>query len=132
MMSKIASRGLSPLDDVVAEAVEHLALLVHHVVVLKRAFADGEVVLLDAALGGLDGAVQQRMLQLLALLHAELFHDVGDAAAAEQPHQIVFERDVEPRTARVALARATSAKLPVDAPRFVPLAADDVQAADDR
>ena len=39
------------VDDLVAEAVDDLALLVHHVVVLERALADLEVVLLDALLG---------------------------------------------------------------------------------
>ena len=53
----------------------------------------------------------------------------GDPAAAEQPHQVVFERDVKARTTGVALARATSAQLPVDAPRFMAFAANHVQAA---
>ena len=38
-------------------------------------------------------------------------------------------REEEPRTARVALAAGASAKLVIDAPRFVPLRGHDVQAA---
>ena len=88
------------VDDVVAEAVQHLALLVHHVVILQRAFADGEIVLFHAALGGFDGAVEPAMHERLALLHPQLLHDVADPSAAEQPHQIVFQRHIKPAAAR--------------------------------
>jgi hypothetical protein len=47
------------------------------------------------------------------------------ARIAEVAHQVVLERNEKLRHARVALARATAAQLPVDAPRFVPLGADD-------
>ena len=117
------------VDDLVAEAVDDFALLVHHVVVLERAFADLEVVLLDALLRLLDGAVEQRVLQFLAFFQAHLLHVLDDPVRAEQAHQIVFERDEEVRGAGVALARATAAQLAVDAAGLVALGADDVQAA---
>ena len=117
------------MDDVVAEAVHDLALLVHHVVVLERALALLEVVALDALLGGLDGAVEQRVLELLALLEAHALHDLGDALGTEEAHEVVFERDEEVRRTRVALARAAAAQLAVDAARLVALGAQHVQAA---
>ena len=46
-----AVADIGGVDDLVAEAVDDFALLVHHVVVFERAFADLEVVLLDALLG---------------------------------------------------------------------------------
>ena len=49
---------------------------------------------------------------------------------AEEPHQVVFERQEELRRARIALTARAAAQLPVDAPRLVALGADDVQAAD--
>ena len=52
-----------------------------------------------------------------------------DAVAGEDAHQRVFERQVEARAARVALAAGAAAQLVVDAARFVALGADDVQAA---
>ena len=61
----------------------------------------------------------------LALLGAVLSMQRGDAVRAEQPHQVVFERDEELRRARVALAAGTAAQLAVDAARFVALGADD-------
>ena len=54
----------------------------------------------------------------------------GDAVGPEDPHQVVFERQVEARRARVALAAGAAAQLVVDAPRLVALGADDVQAAE--
>ena len=116
-------------DDLAAEAVDDLALLVHHVVVFQRALADGEILLFDAALGGFDRPVQPAVLEHLAFLDAQLLHDAGNAVGAEQAHQVVFQRDEEARHARIALARAAAAQLAVDAPRFVALAADDVEPA---
>ncbi len=86
--------------------------------------------LFDAALGGFDGPIEQAMDERLAFLHPQLFHDVADPSAAEQPHQIVFQRHVKSAAARVALPRATAAELAVDAPGFVAFAADHVQPAE--
>ena len=50
--------------------------------------------------------------------------------AAEDPHQVVLEGQVEARRARVALAAGAAAELVVDAAGLVALGADDVQAAE--
>ncbi len=63
----------------------------------------------------------------LALLRAAPVHPGRDPVGAEQPHQVVFEREEEDRLARVALAAGAAAQLPVDAPGFVPLGADDLE-----
>ena len=65
-----------------------------------------------------------------AFLHAEAGEDVLHPLAGEDPHQVVFERQVEAAAAGIALATATAAELQVDAAGFVPLGADDVQAAE--
>ena len=117
------------VNDLVAEAVNDFALLVHDVVVFERAFADLEVVLLDALLRLLDGTVQQRMGQLLALFQADPLHHFHDPVRTEQPHQIVFQRNEEMGRTGVALPRAASAQLAVNAAGFVAFGADDVQAA---
>ena len=70
------------VDGAIANAVDHLALLVKDVVVLEQALADGEILLLDLLLGALDGAVEPRMLELLALLH-RAFHQAGGDVALE-------------------------------------------------
>jgi hypothetical protein len=117
------------LEQLVALLVDHLALVVGDVVVLEQLLADVEVALLDLALRGLERARHQRMLDRLALGHLQPHHDGVEALAGEDAQQRIFERQVEARRARVALAAGAAAQLVVDAPRFVALGADDVQAA---
>ena len=137
-----ASRSISRVDevtnglgqvlvaqDLVALGVDRLALLVDDVVVLDDALADVEVVALDARLGVLDGLGDQPRLDGHVALEAHALHQAGHAVRAEALHQRVFERQVEARRARVALAAGAAAQLVVDAPRLVALGADDVQAA---
>ena len=64
-----------------------------------------------------------------AFLHAQPGEHVLHPFAGEDPHQVVFERQVEAAGAGIALPAATTAKLQVDAAGLVPLGADDVQAA---
>src|SRR5262249_25380802 len=54
----------------------------------------------------------------------QVLHAVG----AEDAQQVVLERQVEARRARVALATRTAAQLVVDPTRLVPLGAQDVHA----
>src|SRR5438477_4742577 len=117
------------VQDLAAHAVDDLALLVHHVVVFEEMLADLEVVVLDALLGGGDGARHELVLDRLALLHAQALHDPLDALAAEDAQQVVLEREVEVRGAGIALTARAAAQLVVDAAGFVTLRADDVQAA---
>src|ERR1700741_4742180 len=65
----------------------------------------------------------------LALLEAEALQHRIHPLGAEDPHQVVFERDKELRGSGVALAARAAAQLVVDAPALVPLAADDKKAA---
>src|SRR5688572_24974544 len=62
-----------------------------------------------------------------AFLHAKLLHQARDPIGSEDTHQIVLEREIEARGARVALAAGPAAELVVDTPRFVTLGADDVK-----
>ena len=118
------------LENLAAQRVDALTLLVHHVVVFEQVFADGEVLRFDLLLRALDGARHHAVLDRHVLFHAEPLHQAGDAIRPEDAHQVVFERQVEARRARVALAAGAAAQLVVDAPRLVTLGADDVQAAE--
>ena len=117
------------LEQLAAQRVDALALLVHHVVVLEQVLADGEVLRFDLLLRPGDGVGHHLVLDRHAFFHAETLHQAGDAVGAEDAHQIVFEREVEPRRAGIALTAGAAAQLVVDAPRLVPLGGDDVQAA---
>ncbi len=113
-----------------AQRVDVLALLVHDVVVLEQVLADGEVLRLHLLLRPLDGARHHAVLDRHALFHPQALHQAGDAVGPEDAHQVVFERQIEARRARVALTAGAAAQLVVDAPRLVPLGGDDVQAAE--
>ncbi len=84
------------LEDLAAQRVDALTLLVHHVVVLEQVFADREVLAFDLLLGALDGAGDHSVLDRDALFHSQTLHQAGDAIRAEDAHQVVFERQVEP------------------------------------
>jgi len=92
-------------------------------------FPDIEVARFDLALSVGDGARDQPVLDRLSFLHPQLRHHPLDALGAEDTQQVVFERQKEPRCARIPLAPGTPAKLVVDTPALVPLGADDEQPA---
>ena len=116
-------------EQLVALLVDHLALVVRDVVIFEQLLADVEVALLDLALRRLERARHHAGFDGLALGHLETHHDGVEPLAGEDLHQRVFEREVETARPGIALAPGTTAKLIVDAPRFVPLRADDLEAA---
>jgi hypothetical protein len=87
-----------------------------------------EVLQLDPLLRLLDGSRHQPAGDDLALLRAALVHPARDPVRPEQPHQVVFEGEEEDALARIALAAGAAAELAIDAARFVPLRADDLEA----
>ena len=121
--------GDRAFEQLPAQRVDVLALLVHHVVVLEQVLADGEVLRLDLLLRPLDGLGHHAVLDRHPLFHAESIHQPLDAVRPEDAHQVVLEREVEPRGAGVSLPSGAPPELIVDAPRLVPLGPDDVQPA---
>ena len=83
--------------DRAAKLVDDRTLLVHYIIVLKRTLADGIMLLLDTALGGLYGLVQPAVLHHLAFLNTETEHDAGKLLGSEKTHQLIFKRDEELR-----------------------------------
>ena len=78
-------------------------LLVHHVIVFEQVFANRVVVGFDILLCGLDAAAHHAALDPLTFFHAERFEDRLDPWAGEDPHQVIFERQIEPAAAGIAL-----------------------------
>ena len=117
------------LHQVDALVEDHLALVVLDVVELEQVLADVEVARLDLLLRLLQRLVDPGMDDGLALLQAEPRQHGIEPVGAEDPHQIVFQRQEELRAAGVALTAGAAAQLVVDAPRFMALGADDVEPA---
>src|SRR5688572_11295480 len=122
-------RHVLPVEHATALRVDHLALRVHHVVVLEDVLAHDEVLLLDLLLRVLDLLGEDRRLHRLVVGHLEALHDVLDPVAREQADELVLAREVEARLAGVALAARAAAQLVVDAPRLMALGAEHVEAA---
>ena len=123
---------IDPFEQAAPQAIDGLALLVHHVVVLEQVFAGFEVLPFDRFLRGLDAAGNHLRLDRDALFHAQPLQQVRDPLLGEDAHQIVFQRKIEARRPGIALAAGASAKLVVDAARLVALRTENVQAADRR
>ena len=115
------------LEQLAAQRVDALALLVHDVVVLEEVFADGEVLRFDLLLRARDGVGDHLVLDGNAFFHPEALHQTRDPVRAEDAHQVVFEREVEARRSGIALAAGASSQLVVDAAGFVAFGGDDVQ-----
>ena len=111
-------------------AVQNLALLIHHVIILKDVLANVKVARLNFFLRVFNRPRYQRVLNRLVLFHAEFVHDFGDIFRGEQSHQVIFQRNVKPRLARVTLTATAPAQLIVDSPRLVTLRADYEQPAE--
>src|SRR5256712_5711279 len=117
------------LDDLPALVVDDVALVVENVVELERALADVEVAALDLDLRLGDRPGHHPRLDRDGVVEAEPRHEPGDALRGEDADEVVLERAVEARGARVALAAGTPAELVVDTAGLVALGADDVEAA---
>ena len=102
-------------------SVHGLALLVHYVVVLKQMFAALKVLRFHCLLRALNAIRNHLRLDRNAFFHAQLLQQRADPLLGEDPHQIVFKRQIEPRFARIALPSGTTSQLVVDAPRLMPL-----------
>ena len=118
------------LEQTAAQAIHGLALLVHHVVVFEQMFARFKMLAFDRFLRGLDAAADHLRLDRHALFHAQPLQQLRNPLLREDAHQVIFKREIEARRAGIALPAGASAKLVVDAARFVALRAENVQAAD--
>ena len=115
------------IQQLVALLVNHLALVIGHVIKFKQALADVEVTTFHLALGVFDRLGHPRVLDGFALFHAQLLHHAGHAIGGEDPHQGIFHGEVEPGGTRVTLTTGTAAQLVVDTTGFVTLGTDNVQ-----
>src|SRR4029077_20720701 len=100
-----------------AQRIDHLALLIHHVVVVEQSLARLKVLELDALLRALDRPRDERVREDFALLRPHPVHERRDALGPEEAHQVVFERQEELRSARVALTARPTRQLTIYAAR---------------
>ncbi len=83
------------LYDFTPVAVDDFTLLIHDIVVFKDLFPDVEVVTFNSLLCRLDGPGNTRVLNWHILFPSEAIHYSGYHLSAEQPHKVIFKRDIE-------------------------------------
>ena len=88
-----------------------------------------EVLALNRFLRGLDASRDEPRFDRHALFHSQTLKQVRHPLLGEDAHQVIFQRQVETRRARVALAASASTELIVYAARLVAFGAKDKQAA---
>ena len=76
-LQRFALELFPALEREAAQRVDHLALLVHHVVVVEQPLAGLEVLELDALLRLLDRARDERVREHLAFLRAQPIHELA-------------------------------------------------------
>ena len=113
--------------QLVALLIDDLALVVRDVVVLEQVLANVEVSTFDLSLRLLDGVGDHPVFDCFPFFQAQRLHDAANTIGREDPHQIVFHRQIEARRAIVALTARATSQLIVYAARFVSFGTDDVQ-----
>ncbi len=121
-------RAVGGFENLVAEPVDFVTLVVLDVVEFKELLADVVVAAFDLALGRLDHAGEHLRFDRDAFFQAQLVGDRTHALAPEDAQQLVFHREVEAGAPRVALTAGTAAELVVDASGFVTFRPDDAKA----
>ena len=113
------------VQDIVALLVDHLALVVGHIVVFQQLLANIEVARLNLALSALNAAGHDARFNGLALGHLQAVHDGAHAIARKDAHERIVQTQVEARRTGVALAPRSATQLVVNAARLVALGRDD-------
>ena len=90
------------IDDLQASRVDHLALLVHHLVVLEDLFAGLGIATFDGVLRSLDRLGHHLRFDGLVVGQRPIHHPV-DCSCGEEPHQVILERQEESALAGLAL-----------------------------
>ena len=111
----------------VAFCVDHITLLVHHVIILDEAFTNTEVVLLHFLLCTLNRRRDHVMFNHLALLEAHLIHQACQAVRTEHTHQVILHTHIEYTATWVTLTTCTTTQLTVHTTALVTLGTNDSQ-----
>ncbi len=122
------SRALSG-DDRVSDAVNRPSLVIEHVVVFHDVVAAFKIARLDLLLGLFHRPGKPFAFQGFPGGPVHERHKPLDRVDAEQPHQLVVEREEELRRPGLALAPRAAHQLEIDAPRFVAFGSENRQPA---
>ena len=117
------------VHDLRALFIDHLALIVHDIVILHHLLADLVIARLDLLLCGLDRLRQPFRTDRFAVFEIRIHHLGEQRIRTEDAQQVVFEAQVEPAKPGVALTARTAAQLVVDPAAFMAFGAQHEQSA---
>ena len=117
------------IHDLGALLVNHLALVVHHIVEFDDLLANVVIARLDLFLSGLDRLGNHRADDRFAILQILVHQPREGRLRPEDAQQVIVEAEVESRQAGIALASRSTAQLVVDATAFVALGTEHEQPA---
>ena len=120
--------NIAGIEDVVTGSVNHLALLVEHLVVLKDVFTHLKVLVLHLRLGALNGVRDHLGFDGDIVRHIEAVHHVLHGLTHEAHHQLIAHGQVEAGLTRVTLAASTTTQLVINAAGLVTLGTQHVEA----
>ena len=98
---------------------DHLTLVIHHIVKFEHVLTHVKVTTFDLGLGAFQRFVHPGVNDRFAFLHAKARQNLIQPLRAKDPHQIVFETEIETGAPRIPLATRTAAQLIVDPAAFV-------------
>ena len=120
---------INAVKDLVAAHINHLALLIHHFVVLQHVLTNFGVTCFDSTLSAFDGFGDHLVFNCFVIRQCTS-HDPTQCTGREQTHQFVFKAQIETTRAGVTLTARSSTQLIVDTTTLMTLRANDIQATD--
>ena len=114
--------------DVAALAKDDLPLVIHHIIELQQLFANVKVATFDLGLCPFERLVHPRVHNRLAFFQAKRGQHFLKPFRPEDTHQIVLERQIERRAARVTLTAGTTTQLVIDPTAFVTFRSQNIKA----
>ena len=116
-------------QDLPAFAVNDFTLVIHHIVIFNQVFTNIKMIALNPDLRLLNCFIDDGIFDRDIFAHTGPFHKFTNTVTAETPHNIVFQRNIETRAARIALTPGSAAQLVIDTASLVAFRADDMQPA---
>ena len=83
--------------------INHLTLIVGHIIVFQQIFSNIEVMAFYFALSIFDGAIDHLMFNRLATFRIQLMHHVANRLRYENAHQVVVQGQIKTTGTRIAL-----------------------------
>ena len=115
------------VKNFIALLINHLALIVRHIVVFEQLFSHVEVAGFYLALRTLNAARHNARLNGFAVRHFQPIHDGFHPVTGKNAHQCIVKTQIKAGRTRIPLATRAATQLVVNPAGLMPLCRDDAQ-----